>query len=260
MYEAMATKMTPALIIYLIDISGSMDLTMPTKEGPQKKIDILPKVLRKAAKKMIQRSMKGEIISPRYRVAMFAYSNTVVDLYPGIKTIDAVAQIGVPKAFAPQNSTDTYGGFMKVKELLQLELPTLPKGSPAPLVCHLTDGEYTTQDPTPVVNQIMSMSVDDGPVLVENIFISEKLLVNTTEVMRWEGYTPKDNLGTTYANNLLMMSSPLPESYRENILNEGYNIQAGTRMMYPGIDDDFVSLAFVMSTMTKVGDRASLDR
>lgn len=259
MYQAMATSMTPALIIYLIDVSGSMDLTMPTKDGPQRKIDILPKVIRKAAKKMVQRSTKGEIISPRYRVAMFAYSNTVTDLYPGVKTIDAVAQVGVPKNFTPQNATDTYSGFLKVKELLQKEIPLLPKGSPAPLICHLTDGEYTTQDPTPIVNQIMAMSVDDGSVLVENVFISERLLVSTQEVTQWEGYTPGNDLGTPYANNLLMISSPLPEAYRENIVNEGYNIQPGTRMMYPGIDDDFVSLAFVMSTMTKV-DAASRDR
>lgn len=258
MYEAMATRTTPALIIYLIDVSGSMDLEMSTPQGKLKKIDVLPRVIKKAAKKMVQRATKGDDISPRYRVAMFAYSSKVEPVYKDanghyeIWPIDTIKQRGVPSIFTPQDTTDTYAGFLQVKHLLEQELPKLHPDSPAPLVCHLTDGAYTTQDPTPVVNEIKKMKVNDGCVLVENIYISEELSVSTTDVTEWEGYKLGDNLGNKYGNQLLEMSSPLPHSYWENIKSSYPKLMPNTQMMYPGLNEDFVSLAFVMSTMTKV--------
>ncbi len=54
-------------------------------------------VLRKMVIKMVNCSVKGTIVSPRYRVAIYAYSSQVIDLLGGIKTITEIAQLGIPQ-------------------------------------------------------------------------------------------------------------------------------------------------------------------
>ena len=56
----------------------------------------------------------------------------------------------------------------EAERLLKAEIGNL-QDSPAPLVCHMTDGEYNSGgDPEPIARSIMQMSVPDGNVLVEN--------------------------------------------------------------------------------------------
>jgi len=267
MYEAMATSKTPALIIYLLDVSGSMGEEMDATVGRMRKIDVLPRVLKKAAKVMVRRATKGETMSARYRVGMFAYSSKVEPVYKDdngnckIWPITDIGQVGVPKIFNLQDTTDTYSGFLAVKRLLEQEIPKLPSESPAPLVCHLTDGHFTTQDPSPIVNEIKQLRVNDGFVLLENIYISSRLQVSTTNAEEWSGFRASDNIGDEYGNRLLEMSSPLPGSYYKEIHPLYPNFSVDSKMMFPGVNEDFVSLAFVMSTSTKVDNKpSSLDR
>ncbi len=44
------------------------------------------------------------------------------------------------------------------------------QGCPAPLVCRMTDGQYSGHDPEPVAREIMSMRNNDGNVLLQNIY------------------------------------------------------------------------------------------
>src|SRR5689334_7264205 len=141
MYNIPATSKTPALIIYLLDVSGSMSQVF---DAGQTCIDLVSQALQKMAVKMVQRSTKGTIVSPRYRVAMFAYSSQVIDLLGGVKTIDELAKLGVPR-LTTLDATDTAAGFTEVERLLQAELPNI-QDHPAPLVCHMTDGQYTGPD------------------------------------------------------------------------------------------------------------------
>ena len=171
-YSIPATRNTPALIIYLLDISGSMGERFESGV----KIDYVNRAIAGALQRMIQRSTRGELISPRYRIAMAAYSDSVFDMMPGIEPIDQVASRGTPR-LSPTNSTNTYAAFEWARELLRRELPNL-RGKPAPMVCHLTDGEYTTGtgDPEPLAAEIMQMGNDDGNVLLENIFVGPDLM------------------------------------------------------------------------------------
>ena len=86
-----------------------------------------------------------------------------------VKTVAELAQMGVPR-LQPMDATDTAAAFREAKRLLQAQLGNL-QDCPAPLVCHMTDGEYNSGgDPEPIAREIMQMSVPDGNVLVENIF------------------------------------------------------------------------------------------
>jgi len=133
-YEIMATAKTPAVIIYLLDVSASMNQSL----GGKRRVDIVMDALKAALQQMVFRSTKGGRLSPRYRIAMIAYSDYVYDLLDGIKTVDQVAHMGVPD-LSPMRTTETAAAFAQAEKLLQAELPNL-RTCPAPLVCHMTDG------------------------------------------------------------------------------------------------------------------------
>lgn len=216
-YEIMATATTQALVIYLLDISASMGSAL----GDQRRIDVVTDALTAALRQMVFRSTKGGRLSPRYRIAMFAYSDTVYDLLEGSQTVEQVAHRGVPD-LSPMRTTETAKAFAEAENLLLRELPDL-YASPAPLVCHMTDGEYTGADPEPV----------DDPVA-------------------WPGILPETRLANEYARKLQDMSSPLPESYRMMMLESNYRLGPGALMLLPGMSPDLVAMGFQMSAATPV--------
>jgi len=246
-YEIEATSKTPAFIIYLLDVSASMRTNM----GGKQRIDVVADALQAAFQQMVFRSTKGSRIQPRYRVALYAYSDKVYDVPGGVKTIDQMAQLGIPE-LKTLRTTDTAEAFRKAKKLLEQELSQLG-GCPAPLVCHMTDGEYTGDDPESVVKEIMQMTTDDGSVLVENIFISDKILPQPIDdVYRWPGVRPKTKLTNEYAAKLRAISSPVPDSYRVMMLEMGYNIAEDAVMLLPGATPALVQMGFQMSAATPV--------
>jgi hypothetical protein len=248
MYDLLATSKTPALIVYLLDVSGSMS----EKLGSKRRIDVVMDALGAMLRQMVFRSTKGSRVAPRYRVAMYAYSDHVYDLLGGVKGVDQIAQLGVPE-LQTMRSTDTARGFAEVEKLLQRELPAL-RNCPAPLVCHMTDGEYTGADPEPIVRRIMNLAVPDGNVLVENIFISDNLLdEKIADPRQWGGVTPRTKLRNDYARKLRAMSSPLPAGYRSMMRESGYNIADDAVMMIPGMTPALVEMGFVMSMSTPIG-------
>ncbi len=259
-YIAEANSGFPALIIYLIDVSGSMSDTMSSRNGPKKRIEVAEENFRKAIQTMNARSMRGDIISPRYRIALYIYSDKVHDVYSGAKSIAEVMKTGIPDISADK-ATNTKAAFIEAKKLLERELPKMQVGVPgsqdtfpAPLVCHLTDGEFSSGcDPTSVVKEIMNMRVPDGHVLVENIYISDKPVDLPEDLSTWEGFPFSINFpDNPYANKLLSLSSAVPASYAQTMSKKSdYQIGAGTAMLYPGTSVDLVRLAFQVSCATK---------
>ncbi len=252
-YLQPATRLTPALVIYLIDASASMnELCGPSL--PMSKVELVNAALREGIKAMVLRSMRDNRVQPRYHVAMLAYSTTVLDLLQGVRTLPELMRVGgPPELIAGGEETDTAAGFKAVEELLNRYLENY-RGSPAPLVCHLTDALRTTQDPAPIVQRIQKMSVNDGPVLVENILMSEKLLRKpVSNWQQWGGvHRPKD-ITDEYARLLFSLSSPIPETYRENInRSAGYQLQKGAALFFPGSQTELMRLAIAASSATQV--------
>ncbi|MBX3065689.1 MAG: vWA domain-containing protein [Anaerolineae bacterium] len=246
-YTAVATSTTPVLIIYLLDISGSMSQPL----GDKRRVEIVSDALQEIATEMVARSTKGESVSPRYRLAIYAYESQVHDVLGGIRTIDQFVRDGVPE-FSPRGGTNTAGAFLAAEQLLNQELPYM-QGHPAPLICHMTDGEYQGDDPTPIVQRIMGMGTGDGNVLVENIFISDKILKQPVDdVFSWPGVINESDLATDYARALVRMSSPIPDSYHGEMLEFGYQLQPGAPMMFPAQNKELIRMAFTMSGATPV--------
>jgi uncharacterized protein YegL len=246
MYQNEATANSQALIIFLLDVSGTMGKPM----GGQTRIKVVQNALKMTITEMVQRSLKNQKISPRYRVAMIAYSDDVYNILDGIQPIDVIAKKGIPK-LEPLNRTDFTKGLKYTKKMLEQEIGNISKDCPAPLIIHMTDGEFSSkEDPEPILKEIKKMRVDDGNILIANLFVSDELKVSIDDATTWPGYKTGDDIGNPYGNRLLSFSSELPETYRDVMHDMGYSIQSGTVMMYPGIKPEFVQMAFVMSTVS----------
>jgi uncharacterized protein YegL len=244
-YDIAATSATPALVVYLLDVSGSMSEHL---DGVPK-IQHLNRALQNVIGKMVARSTKSEVVSPRYRLAMIAYSSTPKDILGGIRTVAEVAQLGSPQ-FKPTNQTDTAAAFMMARDLLRRELPSL-RGHPAPLVCHMTDGAYTGSDPEPVAHEIMQMTTDDGGVLVQNIYMGADLTRSPiADVESWPGVRSEAELSNAFATKLFRMSSPIPKRYADTIEEDGFSLAPGAAMLFPASSTELVELAFAMSGAT----------
>ncbi|WP_054958412.1 vWA domain-containing protein [Paenibacillus dakarensis] len=247
-YTIQASQRTPALIIYLIDISASMNMLMDGR----RRIDVVYDALSLAIRQMVFRSTKGNRLTPRYRIAILAYSDDVYDLLNGIKGIDEIAAVGTLPDLTPKRFSDSAKAFLQAEKILQAEIPNM-QDCPAPLVCHMTDGVATGEDPEPIARRIMSMSVPDGNVLVENIFISDHMMNQpVSEPRRWKGILPETDFEDEHALKLKMMSSVLPESYREMLIEADYQLSSGALMMLPGTCAELVSIGFQMSAATPV--------
>src|SRR5215469_10114133 len=146
-YTRPATSLQPALVLYLIDASHSMNDWC----GTTTKIDMVNKALREAIKDMVRRSMRDGVVQRRYKIAIFAYSTKVVDILDGICDLPDVVKHGVP-VISPDGETDTTAGFAAVEALLRAHLEKF-QTSPAPLICHLTDALITAGNPVPVVHR-----------------------------------------------------------------------------------------------------------
>jgi hypothetical protein len=240
-----ATQNTPALIIYLVDMSSSMSAEI----GGQRKIDLVTDSLRRVAHEMVLRSTKGTQLSPRYRLAIYAYNDSIRDLLDGPRPITEVVKMGLP-AMKPSGRTDTAAAFEQAERLLISQRGNLHY-CPAPLVCHLTDGEYTADDPLPIVERIQQMTFPDGAVLVENIFLDADALISpVTDPSSWTGVSSPDELATKTAKHLFHMSSPAPESYLELFADRGYALRPSARLLLPGDTPEMIAAAFTMSGMT----------
>jgi hypothetical protein len=247
-YQIQATAENPALIIYLLDISGSMTLEF---EG-RRRMDVVNEALKTAIRQIVYRSTKGSRLSPRYRIAILAYSDEVYDLLNGVKSIDRIANSRSLPELYPKRFTDTAKAFRQAEKILLAELPNM-QHCPAPLVCHMTDGVYTGEDPEPVVERIKAMKVPDGHVLVENIFITDAAFGGgIRDIKAWGGVLPGSFSADAYMEKLKRMSSVIPESYREMMIESSYSIRQGALMMLPGTSSDLISLGFQMSTATPI--------
>src|SRR5437764_14439464 len=127
LYTQSATSLTPALVVYLIDASHSMN---DPYEGTTK-IEMVNKALRDAIKGMLRRSMRDGVVQRRYKLAVFAYSTVAVDVLEGIQELPEVVKYGLP-AISAGGETDTAIGFLAVEKLLQKHLTDV-QDCPAPL-------------------------------------------------------------------------------------------------------------------------------
>jgi hypothetical protein len=260
-YANSATSKTPAHIIYVLDASGSMGVEMPGTG--KRKIDFISDILEEVAYQIYLRAKRGNVIAERYRLAVIAYNDSVNEVtrgdYISVKEfIQGIPEFGDLK----DNPTNTYEAMIRTKELLRKTIAKIGPDYPPPIVCHLTDGEFTRQfgDPSGVMNEIIQMETSDGKVLLENIYLGNELLSKpVSDVTEWKGVSNPDELNASnpYSKFLFDHSSVWPQRYAEYFNKEyKFNIKANTRMFFPAENVDIIKMAFTASTATPRGTNA----
>jgi hypothetical protein len=251
-YESVATQATPALVIYLIDMSVSMnDAVDEDVADSESKSELVTRTLTRAIREMVRRSTRGTQPLARYKVAAFAYNEEIHDVFGGARPITDIVQIGVPVMTA-SGTTDSAKAFEHAEQLL-ISMHAELRTSPAPVICHFTDGAYTDSSPLPIAARIQQLTFPDGPVLIENIFFDSGALAQpVTDPYTWPGILSRDDLASTYAYELYEMSSVIPDSYLRLFTERGYAMKPGARLFFPGNNPDMVEAAFTMSGMTPV--------
>jgi hypothetical protein len=257
-YKNLANSDHPATLIYLVDISSSMRAAMPDGRS---RIEAVKDAIHISYTQMIQRSLKQGKIRPKYRIGMVAYSDDIYDVYGAmgsIITVDKLKDEGVP-LITPQKGTNMAKAFRYAIKLIQDDIISWSERwlneCPPPMVINITDCEYgeDTQDPVMFAKQLQEISVPDGNVLVENIFITDQITLSSQNIKDWNGYSASEATGDPYGDKLLAMSSRIPAGYAQ-IMSEqaGLKIREGTAMMFPGVSQEFIKTGFVMSMVTGI--------
>jgi len=114
---------------------------MSEKLGGKHRIDVVVDALSVMLRQMVFRSTKGSRVAPRYRVAMYAYSDHVYDLLTGNQRRRSGSSLGVPE-LTTMRSTDTARGVCRSGETSSTRIARL--GSlPCSAGLSYDDGEYT---------------------------------------------------------------------------------------------------------------------
>ena len=261
-YANSATGKTPAHIIYVLDASGSMEAVMPGTN--KRKIDFISDILEEVAYQIYLRSKRGKVISERYRIALIAYGNNVTNVTNGdfisVKEfLQSIPEFGNLE----RATTNTVEAMKNTRNLLKKIIKNIENNYPPPIVCHLTDGEYTKDygNPSDLMKEIMNMETPDGNVLLENIYLGDNILSkpisNTAE---WAGISDTQELNDPYSRFLHEHSSVWPDRYAKYFNKEyKFNLKSNTRMFFPAENIDSIKMAFTASTATPRKTSAPLE-
>lgn len=236
--EELSQDIVTSLVVYLIDVSATMGKPL---KGSRTRLDFVRNALQEAIDVMVDRSRAVDA-ALKYKVAVYTYSDDVVDVLSGPQPIDILAKNGLPR-IALKSRSDTARAFSAVEELFQREFYRL-RESPAPFLCHITDGKFTGESPVPIAKRILEMSVGMGNPIIENIYICDDLLAKPIEDIKgWPGITSKSDLRNDYAHALYDMSSTIPERYHAVLAEHGFQISRDAKLLIPGeYAKDFIRL------------------
>lgn len=179
MYEKRASKISPGLIIFIVDVSASMEKFIDS----QRRIDKALEVVHHLIERMVHLSIKGSQLVDRYRIALFTNGDSVQDIFEGVKNLTEVVNSEKINTIKTENFSNISSLFETVLTLLESEIKTYSMNSPAPLVVHISDGSCDSSGVETIIKKIMSLSVPDGKVLMANILITDT--INTDKINKY---------------------------------------------------------------------------
>ncbi len=241
-YEKKISRAEPGLVVMLLDDSGSMADNLPGTSD--RKYLWNERYFGYVAKELLSRSteMSGDQIrvKPRYFMTIYIYGS-VPQLWKGEamdiqSCVEAYTQAGNSLGLGGKlGGTDAAAALQKAYEHLQTAVndKRFADSSP-PVALHLTDGMSHT-DPQPVAAKLKQLSTTDGNVLVANGYIGTETSLNYRTPEDFPGYVDASEAGPSEDNLCLFeMSSPVPESMRANLVEDGIfpRLREGSRLFF----------------------------
>jgi hypothetical protein len=222
-------------------------------DSTKKKADFVAEVVNHTLHDLVIRCTKTEEVRNYYHVAVIGYGRQVWSAFAGplasrdIVPIADVADHPLQIKSNYKRVSDGAGGWVeipvrfpiwiypsadgktpmcealdRVKQILERWLAAHPRGFP-PSVLHLTDGESSDGEPDEAGRQIMSLSTDDGQVLLFNCHISSR------RAAKVEYPADERLLPDGFARTLFQISSPLPGGFLAAAAQLGVHAVEGSR-------------------------------
>lgn len=279
MYSKKISRAEPGLIVMIIDDSGSMGQNLMSTTDT--KATWVERYTGYILKELLARSTEesgGTVrIKPRYHIGTVLYGTSAVG-WPGededaanthvplIRAVDIEAAI---RAYAAGGNslglsgklggTDAAQAFERAYDLLSTELGggRFTNSFP-PMVFHLTDGE-SGSDALPVANKMRQLATTDGNVLIVNAFIGVSTQLAYHDHLDFPGYTTAAEAGPNSDSiRLFEMSSPIPDTIRENLITDGIfpSIRPDARLYFDVRTREM--LRYVLQTVGSIGSRGRL--
>lgn len=252
-YSAEISRSQPAVLLFLLDQSGSMEDSWSGESGRQK-ADGLATIINRLLQNIVLKCAKSEGVRDYYHVGVLGYGDqTVAPAFSGALAGQALVPISLiadhparieerqrktddgagglieqtikfPVWFDPRarGGTPMCAALQQARTVLTDWLQQHPTGFP-PIVINLTDGEATDGNPTAAATALCELQTDDGPVLLFNLHLSDR---QATPVQ----FPDSDqNLPDAWAKLLFSLSSPLPPAMRSVAGQEGVAVGDGAR-------------------------------
>lgn len=235
-YTAQITRANPTLVVLLLDQSGSMADPFGGEQNVRK-AEFVAGVVNRTLHDLVIRCTKTEEVRNYYYVSVIGYGRTVGPAFTGalaartVVPVSEVADNPLRIETGYKRVSDGVGGYVEMpvrypvwiyshadggtpmcralevaRGVVSQWLAEHPRGFP-PTVLHLTDGESSDGDPTQLGRELLSLSTDDGGVLVFNCHVSSRRSVKV------EYPTTEAELADDFARTLFRMSSVLPENF-----------------------------------------------
>jgi len=253
-YSAQITRKNPALFVFLIDQSSSMDDTTSDKI---KLSQIVSDALNKIIAGLVLRSAKNEGVRDYFHISVIGYCGNAAEFMLGSDSksssrlkISELADNFLRVENRNKKIPDGAGGlvelktkffvwiepksngatpmveaFKKAKGVVTDFIREFPNSFP-PIVMNLTDGEpsdWTGNGPIPEAVQLMDCRTSDGNVLVFNCHMT----AGQPGVIKFPDSA--ESLKESRAKDLFYSSSLLPEIFHGSAKDCGYNISSNSR-------------------------------
>lgn len=246
MHTARITRQHPALLLLLVDQSGSMDERVVIRRRTLTKAEYVAEVVNGMIGELLGRCRREEGCRDYFRIGTIGYSDNEIrplignDFTPlstgqlaalPVKRRDRLEERRLPDGQtcmgnfpttlwvqpAAGGNTPMYRALSKTHELITdwVEAPDHRQGFP-PMIINISDGEATDADRSQLValaSQIKALSTADGGTLLLNIHIQGEENAPRAIFPRSVAEVPVD----LNARTLYEMSSELPEVYERQV-------------------------------------------
>jgi len=251
-YQAAIQRSDPAVLLFVIDQSGSMAERMGTFEIS--KAQFLADVMNKTLMEIVTRCQKADGVRDYFHVGVIGYGadgpkNALagalgVQILNPISAIEAnplrvdtrikkvpdgaggvyEQQVQFPVWFEAQASggTPMVAALTKAGEELVQWCSTHPRSFP-PTVLHITDGESQGGNPEEVSQTLRQLGTDDGGVVLLNLHVSSQ---GAAPILFPDG---EQGLPDEFSELLFRMSSQLPPKMVEAAKEKRYKITDQSR-------------------------------
>ncbi|MBP3963033.1 vWA domain-containing protein [Paenibacillus lignilyticus] len=270
MYSAEISRSNPSCILFIIDQSGSMSDPF----GASTKAESVSDAINRLLQNLVIKCAKSEGIRDYYHVGVIGYGAGVGPAFGGVlagREVVPISEIADnPSKLDKRLKKVPDGAGGLVDQLVKFPVwfePIANGGTPMceavraaqtvlaqwiseythcfpPVVIHITDGESTDGDPTHDMEQLRTLSTDDGNVLLFNLHISD-----SPSAVELRFPETADALPDAYSRVLYEGSSPLTP-FMIQVANQEYdlNLADGARGFVLNADITLVIQALDIGT------------